>query len=86
MIITIEMARRLEAVTAAAEEAKARVAQRNARVKPYLRRVFNVEDADYEWRCSDSSECYAMGWGATPEAAYEQWLSRFAHCRRSRAE
>lgn len=54
------------------------------RVKPHLRRTFNVGLADFEWVCSDQSDCYAIGWGATREAAYEQWLSRFAHCRRGR--
>lgn len=56
------------------------------RIKPTLVRVFNVSRPGYEWRCSDRSECFAIGWGATPEAAYEQWLVRFAACRRSRRQ
>lgn len=59
---------------------------RAERVKPRLVRVFNHEQSGFEWRCSDHSECWAIGWGATREAAYEQWLARFAHCRRSRQQ
>lgn len=57
-----------------------------ARVIPRLRRSFNVADAAHEWICSDTSDCYSIGWGPTQEAAYEQWLSRFAHCRRGREQ
>lgn len=67
----------------AAYAAQAR--RKAARVKPTIRRTFNVR-GHYEWRCTDQSECFCIGWGATPEAAYEQWLARFAACRRSRAE
>lgn len=55
------------------------------RIKPRIVKVFNVLRRDYEYRCSDTSDCYAIGWGSTPEAAYEAWLARFAHCRRERA-
>lgn len=65
---------------------RAATRDRSARVMPRIRRAFNVTDAAHEWVCSDRSDCYAIGWGETREAAYEQWLSRFAACRRSREQ
>lgn len=67
-------------------EASIKPKDRAERVKPRLVRVFNHTAPGFEWRCSDHSECWAIGWGATREAAYEQWLARFAHCRRGRTQ
>lgn len=52
------------------------------RVMPHLRKVWNIRGF-YEWACSDTSSCYAYGWGPTREAAYEAWLTMFARCRRA---
>jgi hypothetical protein len=57
----------------------------NARVKPVLVKVFNVADARYEWRCSDTT-AFCNAWADDPVAAYEDWLRRFAEWRRHQLE
>lgn len=66
-------------------ELYAALTQPRTRTKPRLRRTFNVQDARYEWVCSDTTS-YSYGWGQKPEQAYELWLRNFASWRRRQPE